>query len=128
MSVRSCGLWQTSRRVVAVLLEDGRTQRVVTLHPTSLALETFAGWLAENRIHLVAAADLPCLPLVREASHTAGIELIVAPAVLVAALREVAALQHAKPSVCAALVGRLSLRPLFLEHLLCLPAQQRRLF
>jgi hypothetical protein len=125
MSIRSCGLWQTSRRVVAVLLEDGRTQRIVTMHPTALALGAFAAWLSESDTHLVAAADIPCLPLVREAARAARLELVVAPAVLVAALREVAALQRAKPSVCAALVGRLSLRPLFLEHLLCLPAQQR---
>jgi len=128
MSNRSCGLWQTSRRVVAVLLENGRTQRIVTLHPTALALQALAAWLAENHSHLVASAELPCLPLVRDAARAAGVELVVAPSVLVAALREVAALQNAKPSVCAALVGRLSLRPLFLEHLICLPAQQRRLF
>jgi hypothetical protein len=128
MGIRSCGLWQTPRRLVAVLLEDGRQLRVVSLQPTPLAIETFSAWLAETHTHLVAPADLPCLPLVRDAARSAGVELVVAPAILVAALREVAALQYAKPAVSAALVGRLSLRPLFLEHLLCLPSQQRTLF
>lgn len=128
MPVRSCGLWQTPRRIVAVILENGRACRTISLFPTRLALDTFAVWLAESDTHLVAAADLPCLPLVRDAAMAAAVELVVAPAVLVAALREVAGMHNARPAASAALVGRLSLRPLFLEHLLCLPAQQRSLF
>jgi len=114
----SCGLWPAPRRtLVAAIVVETRVQEVFHLQRSTHGLAPFLDSLARTGATLVLPARLPSRTLVWRIARASGLAVAIAPASLVAALREVAGFEDHPPQLTAALVARLANFPLFLDQL-----------
>ena len=112
-----CGVWPTTRRLVAVIERDGRVGAAASIAPTTEARWGFVAWLSASGVATLvtteALADDELLAIAREA----GIEVWLAPANLVEAVRVAAALTRRPPRHTAGLLARWLTQSALRQHL-----------
>jgi len=101
-----CGVWPTARRFVAVVERDGRAGAAASIARTTEARWGFVAWLSASGVYALVTTDAlardELVAIVREA----GIDVWLAPAGLVDAVRGAAALTRRGPRLTAALLAR----------------------
>lgn len=117
MSSAVCGVWPTARRLVAVIERDGRTSAAASVARTTEARWGFVAWLTASGVCALVTTDVLARDELVVIAREAGLDVWLAPAALVDAVRGAAALERRAPRHTAALLARWPARVPLRQHL-----------
>ena len=112
-----CGVWPTVRRLVAVIDRDGHIGAAASVARTTEARWGFVAWLSASGVCALVTTDALARDGLVDIGQEAGLEVWLAPAGLVEAVRGAAALKHRAPRHTAALLARWPAQAPLRQHL-----------
>lgn len=118
-----CGLWPTTRRLIAAVERDGRLGMAASITRTTEARWGFVTWLVASNVSALVTADTLASDELLAMGREAGIQVWLAPAALVEAVRAAAGLNRRPPRQTAGLLARWHALPALRQHLHPIDAQ-----
>jgi hypothetical protein len=112
----ACGLWATSRRLCAVIVDDtGRARPPISAARTPQACATLLAWLSSTDVRTLVLSE--CSGSLIAQAHAANLCVHLAPHELFEAIRLAAGLTHRPHRYTAGLLARWPLAPGLRRHL-----------
>jgi hypothetical protein len=114
--VSACGLWATSKRLCAVIIDDTGTARPpISAARTPQACATLLAWLSTTNVRTLVLSE--CSGALIAQAHAANLSVHIAPHELFEAIRIAAGLIHRPHRYTAGLLARWPLSPGLRRHL-----------
>lgn len=112
-----CGVWPTTRRLIAAVERDGRLGMAASITRTIEARWGFVTWLVASEVSALVTADTLVGDELLAMAREAGIEVWLAPTSLVEAVRAAAGLTRRPPRQTAGLLARWLAQSALRQHL-----------